>query len=174
MTTVSRTPQLFRQVFHLAQRPLLLAICSVGLALAGCSKVSQPSIENADWANIITDLDCSPINQGVEVDGARFADVRGQGVKDAFVWVDCQHPTSGWPMQLEVFDGSSDPVSPRRIAVLINANEEVSIIDSISFSGDSVTVHGASLAPNDHLCCPSIRLRWVFVWNGARFQRASG
>lgn len=172
MTTVSRT-RLFRRVFPLLQRPLLLVLCSAGLALAGCSKVVQPSIENADWTSIITDLDCRPVNQGVEVNGARFADVRGQGVKDAFVWVACQHSTSAWPMQLEVFDGSSDPVNPRRIAVLINADEDL-IISELSFSGDSVTAHGAGYAPNDARCCPSIPLRRVFVWTGDRFQQASG
>lgn len=169
--------------------PLLGALLAT-LVLVGCQSspknqrttatathtAARPSLADLtvqDWANIITDLNCMPVNRGVEILGTRFADVRGIGVKDAFVWVDCYHETSSWPQQLEVFDGSSDPANPRRMAVLVSADEPM-LIRSLSFARKAVTVDAAGYATNDPTCCPSVPLHRVFVWTGERFRQESG
>lgn len=173
---------------------LFVALCAI-LVITGChawgqdqrnpvtstatktrpvGKRSLDGLSRQDWARLLAkDLDCAPINRGVEIVGIRLADVRGVGVKDAFVWADCYHETSPWPHQLEVFDGASDPAAPRRIAVLIRANEHA-LIRSVSFAGRHVVVDGTSYAPNDPNCCPSLRLHRVFVWTGDHFRRKSG
>ena len=187
-----------RVVRRIARRARLLplpAVLLAGLVLTGCQSSStgegpvdptagpttaKPSLETLskqDWANVITDLDCAPVNRGVEVLGIRFADVRGVGVKDAFIWVDCYHETSAWPHQLEVFDGASDPAAPRRIAVLVPAvreQDKAVLIESLSVSDRAVTVNGASYGPNDPTCCPSRRVHRVFAWTGDQFRRESG
>jgi hypothetical protein len=184
-----------RRTARRARLLLAPAVLLVSLVLVGCqsssdgggtvastegqttTKLTLEGLKKEDWANIITDLDCLPVNRGIEVLGIRYADVRGVGVKDAFVWVVCQHETSAWPHQLEVFDGASDPAAPRRIAVLIPAArtfDKAVLINSLSFAGRTVTVDGASYADNDATCCPSKRVHRVFAWTGNQFHRQSG
>ena len=185
-------------VHRTARRARLLlppAVLLASLILTGCQSSSDSGstvaftasptttrstlegLKKEDWANIITDLDCLPVNRGIEVLGIRHADVRGVGVNDAFVWVTCYHETSAWPHQLEVFDGASDPAAPRRIALLIPAArtfDKAVLIRSLSFAGHTVTVDGASYADNDATCCPSRRVHRVFSWTGDQFRRESG
>ncbi len=187
-------PRVVRRIARRARLLPLPVVLLASLVLAGCQSsgsrdpvdptvgptTAKPSLETLgkqDWANVITDLDCAPVNRGVEVLGIRFADVRGVGVKDAFVWVDCYHETSAWPHQLEVFDGGSDPAAPRRIAVLVPAvreQDKAVLIESLSFSDRAVTVDGASYADGDPTCCPSRRVHRVFAWTGDQFRRESG
>jgi hypothetical protein len=95
-------------------------------------------------------------------------DVTGDGVDDAFVWVDCVHPTSGWPHQLEAFDGSSDPANPTRIGVLIPAADNLRS-GELSFTDSSVTVRANGFAERDPNCCPSLEITQSFSWDGSRF-----
>jgi len=126
------------------------------------------NLDDVDWPSVIDDLDCSPINEGVEVVDTASSDVTGDGVEDAFVWVDCVHPTSGWPQQLEAFDGSSDPANPTRIGVLVPAAENLRSRE-LSFSGSSVTVRAAGFAERDPNCCPSLEITQSFTWDGSDF-----
>lgn len=148
-----------------------LAACSTTAEGTGGTPTSSPSprgLRGADWPGVITDLDCGVVNEGVEVLGTRFGDVRGRGVEDAVVWVDCVHEASTPPQQLEVFDGSSDPGDPRQIAVLIPARDYL-LIESVSLSGRSITVDASGYAAQDPRCCPSLTVRRVFTWTGDRF-----
>jgi hypothetical protein len=153
---------------------LRAATCLVVSALlGGCGSPPGPPpvvsrLESTDWANTITDLDCSTLNRGIEVLGVEFWDIRARGVRDAFVWVDCFHDTSPWPHQLEVFDGSSDPANPRQMAVLISAEEGV-LIRAVSFVESAVAVDISRYSSSDGLCCPSINERRTFRWDGSGF-----
>jgi len=132
------------------------------------STPSTTGLDEVDWPSVIDDLDCSPINGGVEVVSAASMDVTGDGMKDAFVWVVCVHPTSGWPHQLEVFDGSSDPADPKRIGVLIPAAENLRG-GELSFSGSTVTIRASGFAERDPNCCPSLGIMQSFSWHGSGF-----
>lgn len=162
-----------------------VAALAAGLALAACGSGAPTStpppppavgpqsltdLTDDDWADVIDDVDCSVNNMGVEVLGVRFADVRGGGVRDAFVWVDCVHNASTWPHQLEVFDGSSPPASPRRIAVLQSTQDNL-LIRSVTFSGHTVQVDSAGYAETDPMCCPSRTVQRTFTWTGERFEQ---
>ncbi|GAA1933943.1 hypothetical protein [Streptantibioticus ferralitis] len=171
------------------------ALLSVSLVVGGCTSTSPrapvtPSIPpsaspagtplaNTNWASAITDIDCTTQgNEGIEVLGTRFAAVRGADTPDAFVWFDCVHQASSWPHQLDVYDGSSAPDAPRRIATLVSATEQVNghglRVAGLSFSGHSVTVDLVAYAPNDPMCCPTQRLQRTFAWQGGRFVQGSG
>jgi hypothetical protein len=96
-----------------------------------------------DWSKVPSDLDCTGSGvKGLEVGGAQYADVRGKGTIDAFVWRNCAHVASSWPYRLEVFDGSSDPQAPKRIAVLVPESERLAI-KSVSFRNNLVVPTGA-------------------------------
>ena len=140
-------------------------------AMSTTASPSDGRLAGVDWPSVISDLDCTEAsNTGVEVVGARYADARRNGTIDAFVWVDCVHPTSSWPSQLEVFDGSSDPRAPRRMAVLIPQSDGL-FIKSVSFGDKTVTVDAAKYSPDDANCCPSLVVQQVFDWTGAIFVR---
>jgi len=132
--------------------------------------ISTPStgLDDVDWPSVIDDLDCSPINAGVEVISTESMDVTGDGLEEAFVWVDCVHPTSGWPHQLEVFDGSSNPADPTKLGVLIPAAENLRSRE-LSFTASSVTVRAAAFAENDPNCCPSLEITQSFTWQQSSF-----
>jgi hypothetical protein len=134
------------------------------------SPATSTGLAGVDWTAVIDDLDCGQLNRGVEVAGERRADVTGDGTEDALVWVDCVHPTSGWPHQLEVFDGASDPSSPKQIGVLIRDQENLQI-RNVSVSGSTVTVQAAAFAENDANCCPSISIRQSFTWDENGFKK---
>ncbi|MEU6117057.1 hypothetical protein ABZ840_21275 [Streptomyces sp. NPDC047117] len=136
-------------------------------------------LADTDWATVIDDIDCTGAgNEGVEILDTRFADVRGTGVPDAFVWFTCRHQASTYPQQLEVYDGSSSPDAPRRIGVLLSAAEKANgpgpRVGGVSFSGKSVTLNLAAYTPDDPFCCPSLRVERTFTWNGKSFERKPG
>lgn len=118
----------------------------------------------------------------MEVDEKQFADVTGDGKKEAFVAVACVASTSSWPDRLEVFDGASDPSHPRRIATLLDYNDgtderglrmgrNVGIPRSITISGRVVTVVSLGYAPTDPNASPSLQITDTFTWNGSGFTR---
>jgi hypothetical protein len=171
--------KLLMKMKHVQLRTQIAAIIVMAL-LGACSKsdkvfVAGPQgnakapLAHVDWEAVIDDLDCSGINRGIEVGGVRYADVTGDGAEEAFVWVDCVHPTSGWPDVLEVFDGSSDPKAPKRIGVLIGEKENLHV-KSLTFSGHTVTVDAAAFAKQDPNCCASLRIRQSFTWEGGSFR----
>ncbi|MGW0732261.1 hypothetical protein [Streptomyces sp. NPDC002851] len=136
-------------------------------------------LADTDWESVIDTIDCTDAgNEGVAIMDTEFADLRGTGVPDAFVSFECVHQSSSWPQQVEVYDGSSSPEAPRRIGVLLSAEEKAHgpgpRVGGISFSGDSVTLKLAAYTADDPFCCPSLRLERTFAWNGERFVRAAG
>lgn len=150
-----------------------------------------PTTENplgkVDWTKVVTetDLGCNgPTgpNLGVEVDEKQFADVDGDGMEEAFVAVACVASTSSWPDRLEVFDGASDPSHPRHIATLLDYQDgtderglrmgsNFGIPQSITISGQTVSVVSLGYAPTDPDCCPRWQVTDTFTWNGSGFTR---
>lgn len=121
-------------------------------------------LADVDWAEVPSDLDCTGSGrEGLEVGGARYGNVRGTNTVDAFVWRNCAHIASSWPYRLEAFDGSSDPLAPKRLAVLVPESERLAI-SSVSFTGNKVVVDGKAYASDDPNCCPSLSVRKEFVW----------
>jgi hypothetical protein len=147
------------------------ALSTIPVSASSTSTSSIPSstgLGHVEWPRVIDDLDCSPINAGVEVVSTSAADVTGDEVEDAFVWVVCVHPTSGWPHQLEVFDGSSDPARPTQIGVLVPAADNLRG-GALSFSAGTVTVRANGFAELDPNCCPSLEIVQSFTWDGNGF-----
>lgn len=156
-----------------------------GQSLTG-STLANPLV-NVDWTHVVTqtELGCGSTtpgqvgpNLGVEVDAKQFADVTGDDNAEAFVAVACVPSTSSWPSRLEVFDGSSDPAHPKRIAKLLDytdgpdgANGLGLRIKTISVSKRTATIISAGFLPDDGLCCPSLRITDKFTWNGSSFTR---
>jgi hypothetical protein len=96
------------------------------------------------------------------------ADVTGDGSPDAVVALTCATNNGSHPDQVGVFDGASNPASPRRIAVLIPAEAGIRV-RQIAAAGGRVTVTGSKLAAHDPMGCPSVRVRRSFTWSGTRF-----
>jgi len=155
---------------------LLLSGCGAGeshQAEEGAS-TGPPSVSerHVDWTTVITDLNCSPMNRGVEIDGVLYGDVRGSGTDDALVWADCVHYTSPWPYQLEVFDGRSNAANPTRLAVLVSPTDQM-IIKSVAVGDRSIAVNGLRWDSRDPSCCPSLRIGYIFTWQDGRFVRTT-
>lgn len=125
-----------------------------------------------DWEQSIRDIDCKPIDMGTEFIDVTFADVRGGGVQDAFVTVDCVHGASTWPHQLEVFDGTSPVENPRQIGLLLDAEQDL-FVSAIDFAGPVVTLELVGYTMTDPRCCPSKSLTKEFTWTGKEFQETT-
>jgi hypothetical protein len=67
-----------------------------------------------------------------------------------------------------VFDGSSDPRAPKRIAILVPESERLAIT-SVSFPNNKVLVDGSAYAPDGPNCCASLTVHKGFVWAGNTF-----
>jgi O-glycosyl hydrolase len=148
---------------------------------------TENPLGKVDWTKAVTetDLGCNgPTGPhlGVQVDEKQFADVTGDGKKEAFVAVACVASTSSWPDRLEVFDGASDPAHPRLMATLLDYKDgtderglrigsTVGIPHSITISGQTATVVSLGYAPTDPNCCPSRQITDTFTWNGSGFTR---
>lgn len=148
---------------------------------------TENPLGKVDWTKAVTetDLGCNAPtgpNHGVEVDEKQFADVTGDGKKEAFVAVACVASTSSWPDRLEVFDGASDPAHPRRIATLLDYKDgtderglrigsNFGIPQSITISGRTITVVSHGYASTDPNCCFSLQITDTFTWNGSGFTR---
>src|SRR2546427_2883192 len=148
---------------------------------------AKADLTTVNWTKVVTetDLGCNgPTGPhlGVQVDEKQFADVTGDGKKEAFVAVACVASTSSWPDRLEVFDGASDPAHPRLIATLLDYKDgtderglriggNVGIPQSITISGRTVTVVSDGYAATDPDCCFSLQITDTFTWNGSGFTR---
>ena len=149
---------------------------------------NENPLGKVDWTKVVTetDLGCNgPTGPhlGVQVDEKQFADVTGDGKKEAFVAVACVASTSSWPDRLEVFDGASDPAHPRLIATLLDYKDgtderglriggNVGIPQSITISGRTVTVVSDGYAATDSNASLSLQITDTFTWNGSGFTRA--
>jgi len=161
----------------------------LNLSSSNTGTTTENPLGKVDWTKAVTetDLGCNgPTgpNLGVEVDEKQFADVTGDGKKEAFVAVACVASTSSWPDRLEVFDGASDPTHPRRIATLLDYQDgtderglrmgsNFGIPQSITVTGRTVTVVSLGYAPTDPNCCFSLQITDTFTWNGSGFTRGS-
>jgi O-glycosyl hydrolase len=150
---------------------------------------TENPLGKVDWTKVVTetDLGCNgPTGPhlGVQVDEKQFADVTGDGKKEAFVAVACVASTSSWPDRIEVFDGASDPAHPRLIATLLDYKDgtderglrigsNFGIPQSITISGRAVTVVSHGYAASDGNCCFSLQITDTFTWNGSGFTRGS-
>ena len=148
---------------------------------------NENPLGKVDWTKVITetDLGCNgPTGPhlGVQVDEKQFADVTGDGTKEAFVTVTCVASTSSWPDRLEVFDGASDPAHPQLIATLLDYKDGTDerglrigslfgIPQSITISGRTVTVVSLGYTPTDPNASPSQQITDTFTWNGSGFTR---
>jgi hypothetical protein len=121
-----------------------------------------------EWVDVIDDLNCDPINQGVEVGDRILAELRGTGVQDVIVSVDCVHFNAGWPDQVAVYDGSSSAAAPVRLGVLLDDDEHL-LVRKITVAGARVTISTAGWRDSDSFCCPSILAGRTLVWNGTGF-----
>lgn len=149
-----------------------LAIGSIdGTTSTTATTAAAPAnrLAHVDWSEVPSDLDCTGSGvKGLEVGGARYGNIRGTNTIDAFVWRNSAHVASAWPYRLEVFDGSSDPHAPKRLAILVPESERLAIT-SVSFPNDTVLVDGNAYAPDDPNCCPSLTVHKTFVWAANAF-----
>ncbi len=131
-------------------------------------------LANVDWIAYSTHLDCRTPGLGTELIGSQFVDVTEDGWPEAFVTFACRVLTSSAPEQLEVFDGSSDPKQPRRLAILIQQSggldERGFRVRKLLFDGRKVTVDAAAFTSQAGNCCPDRRVIQVFTWTGKRFH----
>jgi Alpha/beta hydrolase of unknown function (DUF915) len=148
---------------------------------------TENPLGKVDWTKVVTetDLGCNgPTGPhlGVQIDEKQFADVTGDGTKEAFVAVACVASTSSWPDRLEVFDGASDTAHPRLIATILDYKDgtderglrigsNFGIPQSITISGRTVTVVSHGYAATDPDCCFSLKITDTFTWNGSGFTR---
>jgi hypothetical protein len=151
--------------------------------VGGCGGQSRPAapspppartaadLSDAEWTGLIDDLDCAPVNKGVELGDRQVAELREPGTRDVVVSVDCVHETSPWPYQVAVYDGSSPADAPVRLAVLLDDDERL-LVRSMTVTGGRITITTVGWAERDPSCCPTRTATRSFTWSGSAFTRA--
>jgi hypothetical protein len=128
-------------------------------------------LTNVDWLSIKHPLDCSTPGSSVEVLHTIYFDVTGDGVKEAFVQVDCTVMTGSASDQVEVFDGASALSAPRLIGILNPvAGAAKHTTKTITASGPLVTLSGVEWSTNAPGCCADIAWTQTYTWSGGKFQ----
>jgi hypothetical protein len=129
-------------------------------------------LERTRWSKVIRSEDCiyEADGFGTEIKDVRFADVTGDGIRDALVIVTCEASTSSWPEEVQVFDGSSPPTSPTRIGRLLHRDPAHVRGITLGFRDQSVIVHGRGLSEQAPLCCPDLLVDQSFTWTGRAFK----
>ncbi|GIM96821.1 hypothetical protein [Paractinoplanes toevensis] len=164
-------------------RTRILTVVLVAMA-AGCGGDPPPArpspappartaadLTDAEWAGLIDDLDCAPVNKGVELGDRQVAELRGPGTKDVVVSVDCVHDTSPWPYQVAVYDGSSPADAPVRLGVLLDDDERL-LVRKMTITAGRIAIDTIGWAERDSSCCPSVPATRSFTWSGSAFVRA--
>lgn len=115
---------------------------------------------------------------------AETFDITGDGVRDAFVPLECVTGDASSFTELEVFDGASDPRSPRRLGILTNIpsydgtyEDAIAVgvkVRGLEFADRQVTIVGDMYVLEDPKACPSIRTIRTAIWDGSNFTISEG
>ncbi|HEV7790829.1 MAG TPA: hypothetical protein VGP05_17625 [Pseudonocardia sp.] len=138
---------------------------------AGASAPAAPKagaaspLTGADWATL-TGYRCPAEDQKVLVDQVVYGDITGDGVSDAVVSLTCSTTTSSNPLRIEAFDGSSSPMHPRSLGVLISDSDPIYLEKAdVTIAHPTVTVSGEALGPDAPLAAgPHVRLTQSFIY----------
>jgi hypothetical protein len=176
-----------RAEYEVASWLSLIARCrsSVSEIREFCDPGARGELSKANWPKILMDdLGCKD-NQKYEWDNTRvemrierYANVTGDGKPEAFIAASCipvRYATSSWANQVEVFDGSSDPLHPSRLDILLNYNDGTDDrglrVRFIIVAGRTVTVDSLAHRPEDGNAMFSWRVQDTFSWQAGRFVR---
>jgi hypothetical protein len=153
-----------------------------GQSLTGSSLVNP--LAGVDWTKVITDMDCSYLGQGLQLDVLQFADITGDGMAESFVAVSCKPINDSWPDFLEVFDGASDPTHPRHMATLLDYHDSPPEVPNDGPNGpgngsglyiQSITILGRTVIIKSvagyHTGITPVDVTDSFTWNGSSFTR---
>ncbi len=106
--------------------------------------------------------------QKLETREVIYADVTGDGVKDALAHVQCSQSTESWPEELRIFDGNSSSETPTLIGTLLNdanvRNVTVNVPDATTIDITSTTI-----SQNGSLADPDLIYKRQYRWNGQEF-----
>ncbi|AEV86277.1 Transmembrane protease, serine 13 [Actinoplanes sp. SE50] len=126
--------------------------------------------DGGNWFAALTP--CPNKGQQHEVQKLVFADVTGDGVKDALVASTCQTTNAYWPSTVEVFDGTTGK-KPKRLGVLlkdVGPTDEPWYVSS-SVSGKVVTVKAYGLSAQAPRACPDLNLTYTYKYGNGTFTR---
>ncbi|WP_221322324.1 hypothetical protein [Actinoplanes sp. L3-i22] len=115
---------------------------------------------------------CPNGGQATEVQRLEFADLTGDGVKDALVARTCQASTSYWPSTVEVFDGTTGE-KPKRIGTILKdvGSDDLPWFQSLSVSGKVVTVKTYGTSAKGQQSCPDLKLTYRYEYRSGAFTR---
>lgn len=106
----------------------------------------------------------------MELAQAVYGDITGDGVSDAVVSLTCSTSTSSNPIQVEAFDGRSNPAHPRAIGVLIEAQDPMYVEKAeITIARPDVTVMGHAVGQDAALAAgPQVRFTQTFTYRDGK------
>lgn len=134
---------------------------------ATASKSATNPLRGTDWARV-TSFRCPLDDQRVIVVKVVDGDATGDGVADAVVSLTCSTTTSSNPLRVEAFDGTSAPVHPRSLGVLVSETDPIYVEEAdVTIARDTVTVAARALGPDAPMAAgPQVRFTQAFTYRG--------
>jgi hypothetical protein len=146
--------------------------CTASPAQAPAGPVPPEGLVGVDWTRYARDCTVVAGGSGLStiVDSVQDVDVTGDGRAEALVVSRCDSPTSSWPQEVDVFDGTSPRQSPARIGRLLADDPEYPREVAVRVQDGRVVVDAVGLSENAATCCPDLVLHRVFAWTGTTFS----
>lgn len=125
-----------------------------------------------DWSKPADPGGCDSV--GVKVRHAYFHDLTGDARPEAVVVSACDAGAGSPPSNVFVFDGASPASGPRLLAHLVRSEDNL-LVSALRLKGSDIRgdAYGYS-SESVPRCCPDLRIRLHWHWNGSGFIDMAG
>ncbi|MFI5935253.1 hypothetical protein [Actinoplanes sp. NPDC051494] len=154
----------------------LLALAAV-VTLSACADTATPAAPAppaVDWTGVgwettmFAALGCetSPqVPDKAEVHQIRYADLTGDGAKEAVVAASCPSTTATNPVRVLVYE-----TAPRDPILTIGKDDYLQSAD-VTTAGRTLTVVSDALSEDASRCCPDLRITQTYTYTGESFGK---
>jgi hypothetical protein len=133
---------------------------------------SVPSWSGVDFAAATrTGTHCLAEVKKNEVFSVKYADLTGDGLKEALVTAACPSATSQNPVAVFVYDGQ-DRKRPLKLLATIGADHDLTDI-KLSTHGHQASITAEGRSTHTGLCCPDLRVTETWTYSGGRLHRTA-
>lgn len=158
--------------------PVVVTIALALTGLAGCQsndELHPDRLVDVDWTKFLSRCPIGePRGFGMKIDEIIKGEVTGDRYPDTLVVDSCDSPTASNPQMVEVFDGSSDPASPRRLGILLERDPDYPRSVKVRVGPDrTILVEATGLQPDSPRCCPDLTIVASFRWQDGKFANVS-
>jgi hypothetical protein len=128
----------------------------------------QGGSSDIDWKRVaFRELGCKPhsgLPKRAEVTDIDRADLTGDGRRETYVTASCPTTTSTNPVHVFVFAAGSS----EKPLLDVGKDQYLRTVD-VTTKGRTVSVDAGALSDKASRCCPDLRVRQSWTWNGSAF-----